>query len=49
MLGCMNSGAVALIFVDEMVDTRSFAEKMKGAEERNNSKTIITWEDFNAS
>jgi len=37
------------IFVDEMVDTRSFAEKMKGAEERNNSKTIITWEDFNAS
>tara|TARA_Y100001938_G_scaffold133366_1_gene192645 strand:+ start:5777 stop:6577 length:801 start_codon:yes stop_codon:yes gene_type:complete len=37
------------IFQDEMMDSRPFLEKMKAAEKRGNTKTIFSWEEFNAS
>jgi hypothetical protein len=37
------------IFNDEMVDSRAFVEKVKEAEKRGNTKSILTWEEFNAS
>ena len=37
------------MFTDKKMDTGSFVEKMQKAEARSNSKTIITWKEFNAS
>lgn len=37
------------VFRDEMVDSRSFVEKVLAAEKRNETKTVYTWEEFNAS
>ena len=37
------------IFQDEMVDGRGFIEKVKEAEKRGGTKTVMTWEEFNAS
>tara|TARA_R110000824_G_scaffold9932_17_gene44179 strand:+ start:345 stop:1145 length:801 start_codon:yes stop_codon:yes gene_type:complete len=37
------------IFQDEMMDSRPFITKMKAAEERGKTKTILSWEEFNAS
>jgi hypothetical protein len=37
------------IFKDEMVDTRGFITKVLEAEKRGGTKTVYTWEEFNAS
>lgn len=37
------------IFQDEIVDGNDFVTKIREAEERGGTKTIMTWEEFNAS
>jgi len=37
------------VFTDENADSREFIAKMKAADERSEIKTILTWEEFNAS
>jgi hypothetical protein len=43
------NGGRSKIFSDEVVDSDSFVAKMEKAEKRGGTKTIITWEEFNAS
>ena len=37
------------IFKDEMVDTRGFITKVQEEKKRGGTKTVYTWEEFNAS
>tara|TARA_Y100001973_G_C5203928_1_gene339941 strand:+ start:3730 stop:4533 length:804 start_codon:yes stop_codon:yes gene_type:complete len=43
------NGNKTKIFQDDNSDSREFIEKMKAAEKRGKTKTILTWEEFNAS
>jgi len=43
------NGNNAKLFSDENLDSRSFRQKVKAAEERGKTKNILTWEEFDAS
>jgi len=43
------NGNKAKLFSDENLDSRSFRQKVRAAEERGETKSILTWEEFNAS
>ena len=43
------NGNKVKIFEDEKADSREFIEKMKAADERSETKTVLSWEEFNAS
>ena len=36
------------VFRDEIVDSNEFIQKVRNAEERGKTKTIMTWSEFNA-
>lgn len=42
------NGNKTKVFRDEMVDSHEFMEKVKNAEERGKTKTIMTWKEFYA-
>ena len=43
------NGNKVKMFDDENVDSRAFIDKMKAADKRSEVRTILTWEEFNAS
>ena len=43
------NGNKTKIFQDEIIDSRSFLDKVKAADERSENTNIIQWEEFNAS
>ncbi len=43
------NGNSAKVFKDDMVDTRSFLNKVLAAEKRGGTKTVYTWEEFYAA
>lgn len=43
------NGNKAKLFQDEQLDSRSFRDKVRAAEKRGNTQTVLTWKEFNAA
>ena len=43
------NGNKSKLYQDEIIDTRSFMEKVESAAEKSEKETLITWSQFNES